>query len=69
MAYMKLEQWKEAGQAFQEAVRLKPGDAEAHLGLCAYYLRMGDKEAAAREYQTLQSLDKQLAQKFADLLK
>jgi hypothetical protein len=39
------------------------------MGLCAFYAQTGDREAAAREYQTLKSLDKNLAQKFADLLK
>jgi Flp pilus assembly protein TadD len=49
-------------------VLLNPNDAEARLGLCAYYLNKGDRQAAAREYKKLEALDKDLAKQLADLI-
>jgi Flp pilus assembly protein TadD len=68
MAYIKLGRWPEAGKAFQQALKLNPKDAEAHLGLCAFYLNTGDREAAAKEYKLLQELDQDLAKKFSNLM-
>ena len=69
MAYVKLKRWQDAGNTFKKAVSLKPDDAQAHFGLCAYYIQKEDREAAAKEFIILKKLDPKLAQNLEDLLK
>lgn len=68
MANIKLSRWDEAKRSFDQALTLKPNNSEAHLGLLAYYIQHGDRQAAARTYQTLVSLDKSLARKADEIM-
>jgi tetratricopeptide (TPR) repeat protein len=68
MADIKLNRWPEARQAFDKAVALKADSPEAHLGLLACSIQQGDRQAAARAYQTLAKLDKNLARQADKLL-
>src|SRR5437763_543547 len=56
-----LGRWHEAVTAVQQAIRLKPNDAEAHLNLGVAYLILGDRDSALEEYQILKTLDQNLA--------
>jgi len=48
--------------AFQQAVRLKPDFAYAHLGLGLTYVAMGQKNQALQVYRTLLTVNKEIAQ-------
>jgi DNA-binding helix-hairpin-helix protein with protein kinase domain/Flp pilus assembly protein TadD len=50
-------------QAMQEAVKLKPDWAAAHYELGLIYLATGDQEMAFEEYNTLNSMNDELARK------
>src|SRR5438067_904109 len=56
-----LGRWHEAVAAVQQAIHLKPNDAEAHLNLGAAYLILGDRDSALEEYKILKTLDQNLA--------
>jgi predicted CXXCH cytochrome family protein len=49
--------WPAAAAACREAIRLSPTDAETRKLLVRCYLRMGDSQAARREFQTLLRFD------------
>jgi tetratricopeptide (TPR) repeat protein len=68
LANIKLNHWGEAKRAFEKAVALQANSPEAHLGLLACYIQQGDRQAAARTYQTLTTLDKRVARKADELM-
>ena len=69
LAYLNLGAPEKAGKALTEAARLVPNDPQAHYALCLYYARKGDTQAAAQEFQTVQKLDPNLAQKLSSLMR
>lgn len=42
--------WKAAGKAFREAMRLAPGDSQTNLSFSMHCLQIGDLEEATRQY-------------------
>jgi len=68
LANIKLNRWSEAKRAFEKALALQADSPEAHLGLLACYIQQGDREAAARTYKTLTTLDKRLARKADEIM-
>ena len=57
---------KEAAEAFRQAIKLKPGFADAHYNLGLVYLNLGDKTAATEECETLKKLDPVQATKLCE---
>ena len=55
----------EAIQALEEALRIKPDNAEIRYGLGLIYLLSGDKDAARKEYERVKSLDIDLGNRLA----
>ncbi len=68
MANIKLNRWAEAKSSFEKAISLKPDSPEAHLGLLACYIQQGDSAKAAKAYETLSALDKDMARQIAQML-
>jgi tetratricopeptide (TPR) repeat protein len=66
--YSKLRRYREAIEAYKEAIRIKPDFAEAHYNLGLTYLILGDKGSALDEYRILKDLDKDLANKLFTLI-
>jgi tetratricopeptide (TPR) repeat protein len=56
LAYTELNRIKEAIEAFQQAVKLKPAYDGYHFDLGKAYLAIGDRPSAIREYQYLKRL-------------
>ena len=61
ISYANLRMYKEAREALARAIELKPRYAEAHQILGFVYLDTGDREAAIREQEVLEDLDRGLA--------
>ena len=59
-------EYDKATLAYQEAIRLKPREAENYLYLGEVYVSQGRKDAALRVYQTLRTLDPAQAKKLYD---
>ena len=59
--YNKLNRPKEAAEAFAQAVRLRPNDAEARVRLAVAQLKQGNTAAAREQQQALQKLDPEAA--------
>jgi tetratricopeptide (TPR) repeat protein len=53
--------YKQAAACYEQAVRLKPSDAEAHYTLGLMYLHLNDHQAATEQYKVLKTIDKDLA--------
>ncbi len=68
MANIKLNRWAEAQSSFDKAVSLKPDSPEAYLGLLACYIQQGDSAKAAKAYETLSTLDKNMARQVTEML-
>lgn len=60
--------WEQGASAYKQAIRLKPDDARAHMGLGTFYLILGDRGAALEEYKILQTLDKERANALFNLI-
>jgi tetratricopeptide (TPR) repeat protein len=56
-AFSHLRRWPEASEAYQKAIKAKPNDTEAHLGLGFVELKRGNKQAALEQYEILRSQD------------
>ena len=54
--------------AFKKAIELKPKFAEARFNLALVYHALGKKDEAREQYEALQNLNKELAQKLKDLI-
>jgi len=52
-----LGEWDAAAKALEEATRLKPDSAAAHLWLGRVYLEQGNREAASREFEAALKAD------------
>jgi len=68
VAYVILGRSNEAVEACKKAIRIRPGYAKAHFALALNYLMLGDSESALREYETLKTLDKDLANQLIHLI-
>ena len=60
-AHFKAGKYQEALKDFREAVRLKPGYAEAHFNLGVTYVALKDAKGASEELAILKTLDPKLA--------
>ena len=56
-AFLRMDRYREASEAFTEAVRLAPDDAAAHYGLGRTALAAGNRGLALEEYRVLKRLD------------
>ncbi|MFN2500243.1 MAG: tetratricopeptide repeat protein, partial [Pyrinomonadaceae bacterium] len=54
--------YQQAVTFYQQAIRLKTNNADAHSGLGYTYVEMGRKQEALQIYRTLQRLDPKKAQ-------
>ena len=54
--------YKQAATCYEQAVRLKPSDAEARYTLGLMYLHLNDHQAATEQYKVLKTIDKDLAE-------
>jgi tetratricopeptide (TPR) repeat protein len=68
VALSKLSRWAEAVEAFKQAVKIKSGYAEAHFNLGVACLNLGDQKAAKAVYETLKTLDADLAGRLLKLI-
>jgi len=68
VALSKLSRWAEAVEAFKQAVKIKPGYAEAHFNLGVTCLNLRDQKAAKAVYETLKTLDADLASRLLKLI-
>jgi tetratricopeptide (TPR) repeat protein len=68
-AYLECDLYNEAIKSYEQALlRIDPAYREAHFGLGVAYIRLGDKDSAKREYETLKKLDSPLAEKLYVLI-
>lgn len=59
------EEYDEAVRALKASLTSDFQDPEVHYGLGLVYLLSGDKNAAAREYEIIRSLDRGMGRNFA----
>lgn len=67
--WIKDDRFLRAKELFQQAIKLNPNFAEAHLALGTCYVEMLDVKSAQSEHEILQHLDKRLAAKLAEKIK
>jgi tetratricopeptide (TPR) repeat protein len=67
-AYLELGKLNEAMEAFKQAIRLKPDSGRAYFNLGKCYLAMGNKNAAVEQYNILQNIDSDWAEKLDQLI-
>ncbi|MEK7315893.1 MAG: tetratricopeptide repeat protein [Candidatus Eisenbacteria bacterium] len=60
---------EEARHAYEKAVELAPSSLQARMNLALAYLRLGDKEGAARERTVIQRMDPAAARQLAEFFK
>ena len=67
-AYFELEKFPEAAEAFRQAIRLKPDFGQAYYNLGKCLLAMGNRDGALEQYNILQNLDQDWAEKLDGLI-
>jgi Tfp pilus assembly protein PilF len=65
LTYFRLRRFREAVVAFKKATKLDPKMAKAHFGLGMAYQELGETNFVMEQYRILESLDKDLANRFA----
>ncbi len=60
--------YREAIEAYKQAIRIKPDDANAHHNLGVTYLILNDRGSALVQYKILKDLDTELANKLFNLI-
>lgn len=65
LTYFRLRRFREAVVAFRKATKLDPKMAKAHFSLGMAYQELGDTNFVMEQYRILESLDKDLANRFA----
>lgn len=68
LAYNKLKLFPQEIKSYQEAVRLEPGNADAHYSLGLAYLRSNNKNAALAQSDALVKIKPELAIKLRDII-
>ena len=68
LAYYNLRRYKGAIEELKQVIALNPKHAQAYYGLALTYLATGDRKAAEKQQETLESLDPVFAAKIAKLL-
>jgi tetratricopeptide (TPR) repeat protein len=67
-AYLELGKLNDALEAFKQAIRLKPDSGRAYFNLGKCYLAMGNRNAAVEQYNILQNIDQDWAEKLDQLI-
>jgi tetratricopeptide (TPR) repeat protein len=60
--------YSKAIEAFKQAIRINPNDAEAHYGLGMTYYVANDISSALEEYKILKNLNPELADELFNLI-
>ena len=67
-AYLELGRLSDALEAFRQAIRLKPDFGRAYYNLGKCYIAMGNRDAALEQYNILQNLDQDWAEKLNSVI-
>ena len=67
-AYLELNRLSEAQESFRQAIRLKPDFGRAYYNLGKCLLAMGNRDAALEQYNILQNIDQDWAEKLNGLI-
>lgn len=67
-AYLELGKLNDALEAFRQAIRLKPDSGRAYFNLGKCFLAMGNRNAALEQYNILQNIDQDWAEKLDQLI-
>ena len=67
-AYLRFDRPEDARNILARAGTLESNDAKLHHGLAELYLKLGMRDEAIREHETLRRLDPSLADALAKLL-
>src|SRR6266446_1610677 len=68
LAFYNLKRFREANEELKQVIALNPKHAPGHFGLALTYLATGDRKAAEKQQEVLESLDPVYAAKLAKLL-
>jgi tetratricopeptide (TPR) repeat protein len=68
VSYAHLGRHTEAIEAYNQTIRIKPGDAKAHYNLGVAYLHIRDRGSALGQYEILKNLDNDLANRLFNLI-
>jgi tetratricopeptide (TPR) repeat protein len=68
LAFYNLQRYRDAIEELKQVIALNPNHAPGHFGLTLTYLVTGDRKAAEKQQQALESLDPVYAAKIAKLL-
>jgi len=66
--FFEIEQYERAREPFEQAVVLAPSDAELRYDLGVCYARLGNGEAARKQYDVLRTIDEARAAKLLAVL-